>query len=129
MRAGGDIRVHQTAHVTRVQFVSLKEEHFRTTGPAGELMMAVAAWIAQQERRRISERVRPGLSRAKERGTRTGKPVGRPRKIFDRQTVMELRNQGCSWRKIATACRAGVATVRRAYGSLQHGKAVPKSGK
>ena len=33
-----------------VEFVSLKEEHFRTTGPAGELMVAIAAWIAKQER-------------------------------------------------------------------------------
>lgn len=30
-----------------VQFVSFTEEHFRTTGPAGELMIAVAAWIAR----------------------------------------------------------------------------------
>ncbi len=39
-----------------VQFVSFTEPHFRTTGPAGELMLAVAAWIAQQEHRRIVER-------------------------------------------------------------------------
>ena len=31
-----------------VQFVSFTEEHFRTTGPAGELMIAVAAWIAKR---------------------------------------------------------------------------------
>lgn len=43
-----------------VQFVSFKEEHFRTTGPAGELMIALAAWIAKQERMPISERVRGG---------------------------------------------------------------------
>jgi DNA invertase Pin-like site-specific DNA recombinase len=33
-----------------VQFVSFTEAHFRTTGPTGELMIAVAAWIAKQER-------------------------------------------------------------------------------
>src|SRR5439155_848682 len=36
-----------------VQFESYSEPHFRTTGPAGELMLAVAAWIAKQERLRI----------------------------------------------------------------------------
>ena len=41
-----------------LQFISLTEAHFRTTGPAGELMIAVAAWIAKQERLRISELVR-----------------------------------------------------------------------
>ena len=29
-----------------VEYVSFSEPHFRTTGPAGELMIAVAAWIA-----------------------------------------------------------------------------------
>jgi DNA invertase Pin-like site-specific DNA recombinase len=40
-----------------VQFVSFTEEHFRRTGPAGKLVIAVAVWIAKQERIRISERV------------------------------------------------------------------------
>jgi hypothetical protein len=99
-----------------VQYVSFTEEHFRPTGPAGELMIAVAAWIAKQERIRISERVRAGLSRAKAEGTRSGNSIGRPKAIFDRQKVAELRNQGRSWREIAKACNAGFTTVRRAYG-------------
>jgi DNA invertase Pin-like site-specific DNA recombinase len=62
-----------------VGLVSVTEPHFRTTGPAGELMIAVAAWIAKQERIRISERVRAGLERARKNGTKTGQPIGRPR--------------------------------------------------
>lgn len=99
----------------RVQFVSFTEAHFRTTGPAGELMIAVAAWIAKQERLRISERVRAGLDRVRVKGTHSGNPVGRPKVIFDRAKVIELRNGGRSWREIARACRVGVTTVRRAY--------------
>jgi DNA invertase Pin-like site-specific DNA recombinase len=45
-------------------------------------MIAVAAWIAKQERIRISERVRAGLSRAKQQGTRSGNPVGRPKQFL-----------------------------------------------
>jgi len=100
-----------------VQFVSFTEEHFRTTGPAGELMIAVAAWIAKQERTRISERVRVGLSRAIERGTRSGKPIGRPKLIFDRPKIADLRTEGRSRREIARACNAGVTTVRGVYGT------------
>jgi DNA invertase Pin-like site-specific DNA recombinase len=113
-----------------VQFVSFTEEHFRTTGPAGELMIAVAAWIAKQERIRISERVRAGLGRAKVHGTRSGKAAGRPPVVFNRETVVELRQQGKSWRDIARLCRAGVTTVRRAYRSYRSTAAslrVPKS--
>ena len=96
-----------------VQFVSFTEEHFRTTGPAGELMIAVAAWIAKQERIRISERVRAGLSRAGAQGTRSGNPIGRPKVIFDRAKAAEMRQAGRSWRDIARACGVGVTTVRR----------------
>ena len=111
-----------------LQFVSFTEEHFRTTGPAGELMIAVAAWIAKQERIRISERVRAGLSRAKQQGTRSGNPVGRPKAIFDRQKVVDLRSQGRPWREIARACNAGITTVRRVYNSPSTSRGVPKSG-
>lgn len=104
---------HITAH--GVQFVSFTEEHFRTTGPAGELMIAVAAWIAKQERIRISERVRAGLDRARSHGTRSGKPVGRPKVVIDGERVVELRDRGCSWRQTARTLGAKVRTVRRAY--------------
>ncbi len=96
-----------------VQFVSFTEEHFRTTGPAGELMIAVAAWIAKQERLRISERVRAGLRRVKETGSRSGRPVGRPRKIFRRDEALELRRSGHSWRQIASKLHIGVTTAKR----------------
>jgi DNA invertase Pin-like site-specific DNA recombinase len=110
-----------------VQFVSSTEEHFRTTGPAGELMIAIAAWIAKQERNRNSDRVRAGLSRAKAQGTRSGNAVGRPKAIFNRDLVSALRAEGKSWREIARACKAGVTTVRRAYMAIQGSGGVPKS--
>jgi DNA invertase Pin-like site-specific DNA recombinase len=101
-----------------VQFVSFTEKHFRTTGPAGELMIAVADWIAKQERVRISERVRAGLTRTRLHGTRSGNPIGRPKALIDGNNAMELRNAGKSWREIACACGVGVTTVRRACSSM-----------
>lgn len=98
-----------------VQFVSFTEDHFRTTEPAGGLMIAVAAWIAKQERIRISERVRAGLERARVKGTRSGRAVGRPRVVIDGERVVELRHSGCSWRQTARTLGAKVGTVRRAY--------------
>jgi DNA invertase Pin-like site-specific DNA recombinase len=59
-----------------VEYVSFTEAHFRTTGPAGELMIAVAAWIAEQEHRRISERV-SGAGQSPQAGThRRAKALG-----------------------------------------------------
>lgn len=93
-----------------VQFESYTEAHFRTTGPAGELMLAVAAWIAKQERLRISERTKAGIERAR----RQGKHCGRPKRIFRRDEVSELRAQGLSWRKISERLSLPVSTVRDA---------------
>lgn len=114
-----------TAH--GVQFESYTEAHFRTTGPAGELMLAIAAWIAKQERIRISERTRAGVDRAR----RAGKHCGRPKAMFRRDVARELRAEGWSWGKIAAelgvpastvrdACRADVAESVPATGENPH---------
>lgn len=98
-----------------VQFESYSEAHFRTTGPAGELMLAIAAWIAKQERLRISERTKAGVERAR----RQGKHCGRPRKVFQRDRAAELRKQGLSWRVIARQLDVPQATIRLALQGVQ----------
>lgn len=98
-----------------VQFESFTEPHFRTTGPAGELMLAVAAWIAQQERIRLAERTKAGLQRARAKG----KQLGRPRLIVDRLQVLELRAAGASWRAIAQALGISTGTAMAAFQSVQ----------
>lgn len=93
-----------------VQFESYTEAQFRTTGPAGELMIAVAAWIAKQERVRISERTKAGLARARKQG-RCG---GRPGKVFRRDRALEMRQQGMSWRAIGRELKIPQSTIRKA---------------
>lgn len=92
-----------------VQFESYTEAHFRTTGPAGELMIAIAAWIAKQERLRISERTKAGLARVKAQGRRLGPPI----RVFDRAKAQDMRNHGVSWRSIALALNTPQSTIRR----------------
>jgi DNA invertase Pin-like site-specific DNA recombinase len=93
-----------------VAFESYTEQHFRTTGPAGELMLAIAAWIAKQERIRISDRTKAGLERAK----RAGKHCGRPRKVWRRDEAVRLRSEGWSWRRISAELAVPVKTIRTA---------------
>jgi DNA invertase Pin-like site-specific DNA recombinase len=92
-----------------VKFESFTEAHFRTTGPAGELMIAVAAWIAKQERIRISERTKAGLATARNKG----KTLGRPRRIFRRDYACALREGGMSVRAIAERLDVPKSTVMR----------------
>ena len=78
-------------------------------------MLAITAWIAKQERLRITDRVNAGIARARLHGTRSGAGIGRPRAVFNRAAVFELRAAGQSWSQMATALGVGVGTVRRAY--------------
>ncbi|MGH9666213.1 MAG: recombinase family protein [Bryobacteraceae bacterium] len=97
-----------------VAFESYTEAHFRTTGPAGELMLAIAAWIAKQERLRISERTKAGVARAK----RDGKHCGRPKRVFRRDRALELHRSGRSLREIGTELGVSFMTVKRALSGV-----------
>lgn len=92
-----------------VAFESYSEAHFRTTGPAGELMLAIAAWIAKQERLRISERTKAGIERAR----RAGGKHGGQRRVYDRSKVHAMAKRGLSLRAIAAKLGVGRGTVER----------------
>jgi DNA invertase Pin-like site-specific DNA recombinase len=92
-----------------VQFISYTEAHFRTTGPAGELMIAIAAWIAQQERVRLSERTLAGLQRAR----KAGRIGGRPKVVCDRGKVERLAKAGKSLAEIADLVGVSKSSVHR----------------
>jgi DNA invertase Pin-like site-specific DNA recombinase len=96
------------------QFESLTEPHFRTTGPFGEVMIAIAAWMAKQERARISDRTVAGLATARAKG----KQLGRRWKVFDRAKAVKLRGEGVSWRSIALTLGVGQSTIRSALNSV-----------
>jgi len=111
-----------------VRFRSFTEPYLDSCGMFRDAVISILAVIAKQERIRIQERVRAGLERARTQGTRSGRPVGRPRVIFRHDHVFELRNQGQSWRQISKQCGVGVTTVRRAYQSMAAKRSVPKPG-
>jgi len=101
---------------------SFTEPYLDTCGMFKDAIIAILSTIARQESVRMSERVKAGLERAREKGTRSGKPVGRPKAIFDRGRAAELRAQGWSWGKIAREMRVTVASARRAYQTLGEGQ-------
>jgi putative DNA-invertase from lambdoid prophage Rac len=83
------------------------------SNPASKLLMHILAAVAQFERELIHERVSAGMKAARKNGTKTGNPIGRPRRIFDRQEVVRLRGTGLSIERIAHQMRIGVGTVVR----------------
>jgi DNA invertase Pin-like site-specific DNA recombinase len=98
-----------------VRWRSLTEPWIDSAGPFRDVVIALIASLAKQERVRLSQRVKAGLERARKEGTRSGREIGRPKVIFDREKVVWLRSQGLSWAKVAQQVGASVGTVRRAY--------------
>jgi DNA invertase Pin-like site-specific DNA recombinase len=97
----------------RVDFVS-HQESLDTSTPMGKAMFTIIAAMAELERNVIRERVRAGLEYARVNGTKSGKAIGRPRLVFDREEVRRLRGEGLSIEKIARRTRLSVGTVVRA---------------
>jgi putative DNA-invertase from lambdoid prophage Rac len=93
--------------------------------PASRFLVHVLGAAAEFERELIRERTQAGRLRyqqdfdngkvGKTVQSRSGKnfPPHRPRKIFDRERVIELRRQGLSLRQIAKRERLGLGTVVR----------------
>lgn len=102
-----------------IGYRSLTEPYLDSCGIFKDAIIAILGTVARQERMRISERVCAGLRRARLNGTRSGRPIGRPKLIFDRAKVVELRLEGLSWRQIARRLGISVASARRAYQSLE----------
>jgi len=93
-----------------VELWSYKEPLFTTHGPAGELMVALAAWIADYERRRLRDRIVAGQQRAKS----SGKSIGAPsRTDIDDKLLAKMREEGHSWSKIAEHTKIPKSTVIR----------------
>ena len=75
---------------------SLTEEWIDNAGPFRDVVISLLASLAKQERVRIQERVRAGLERAKVKGTKSGRAIGRPKAVFDRGLAKQLRQEGMS---------------------------------
>jgi len=93
--------------------------------PASRFLLHVLGAAAEFERSLIRERTQAGRLRyqqdymagkvGKTVQSRSGKnlPIGRPKRIFSRQRVIELRRSGASVRAIARQLGVGVGTVSR----------------
>jgi DNA invertase Pin-like site-specific DNA recombinase len=106
-----------------VQLVSVREPWLDTTGPTRTLLVAIFSWVAEQEREQRSARTKAGLARVRQRGSKSGKPIGRPRRL-DQETVARVHSlaaRGQSSRAIAVALKVPRRTVRRALETGQKG--------
>lgn len=93
-----------------VEIVSVAEPWLDTGGPARSLLLAIFAWVAEQERGRMIERTIAGMARAR----REGKKIGRPETAIPMTLARSLRAEGFSVRAVARRLRVPPTTLRRA---------------
>jgi DNA invertase Pin-like site-specific DNA recombinase len=93
--------------------------------PSGRLLFHVFGSVAEFERDLIHERVVAGRRRAQERGTRSGLPIGRPRRVVDAEEARRRRAAGEPRRKIPKAVKTPVRSLERCGGACQSDSAEP----
>lgn len=79
-----------------------------------DIVLAVMASLAKQERLRHVERIHAGIERARIKGTQSGKLIGRP--WLDKKQEEAIRaelSRGTGILKTARLCRVGTGTVQR----------------
>src|SRR5690348_11064921 len=81
------------------------------SNPTSRLLLQILASVAEFEREMIRERTLAGLRVARA----NGKHVGRPRRVFRRDELVQLREDGHSWRSIAVRLGIPVMTAVDAY--------------
>lgn len=77
-------------------------------------MFTIVSAVAQFERDLIRERVSAGIRNARA----SGKQLGRPRRVVNRDEVRRLRADGASIRQIAQKLGVGHGTVRGSASAL-----------
>lgn len=92
----------------------LHQQNVDGTTPSGKAMLGMAAVFAEFERSIIVERINAGIARARARGTKSGRPIGRPRvSAAVEGEIRRLRAKGLGKLRIAREVGCGVATVQR----------------
>jgi DNA invertase Pin-like site-specific DNA recombinase len=92
-----------------VDYVSFQEQWLDSTGPFKDVMIAMFATLAKQERARISERTIAGLKVARAKGKRLGRPRLPEETV---RAVLSLnRDLGIGTRKIAKSTGFPLGTV------------------
>ena len=104
----------QTLESCGVRFIAITQGlDTDQQNPASRFLLHVLGAAAEFERSLIRERVSAGMREAK----KAGKALGRPRRVFNRDEVHELRRKDMSIARISRQLGIGVGTVARALAS------------
>ena len=92
----------------------LEKQAVDTTTPAGRALFQMLGVFAEFERAIIQERIHAGLARAREKGTKSGKPIGRAKiEPTKEAAIRKALASGKGIFKTARECSTGTSVVQR----------------
>ncbi|MBC6608906.1 recombinase family protein [Hymenobacter sp. BT188] len=100
----------QKLSASGVQFLSFTEQYLDSTGVFKDAIIGILAAFAKQEKVRLGERTKAGMSRARERGKNIGRPSVDAEKVVH---VKQLKAAGISDRAIAATLGMSPSTVAK----------------
>jgi DNA invertase Pin-like site-specific DNA recombinase len=115
----GNLDAVRRLDLAGVTVVSAREPWLDTSGPTRDLLIAIFSWVAQFERRRLVERTRAGLDRARAEGIKLGRPKASQSKVAD---AVALVAGGLSPEAAASKVGIGASTVRRSLQVTRKGQ-------
>jgi len=92
------------------KFVSVKESMDFST-KIGQLMLTMLSAISEFEAQTLRERMEAGIEWAKLHGTKSGKPMHRPKVEINWDRVKEIRKNGGSWSYAGREIGVTAATI------------------
>jgi DNA invertase Pin-like site-specific DNA recombinase len=99
----------------------LFQQGLDTSTPSGRAMFQMLGVFSEFEAAMIRDRVRTGVARAKRQGTKSGKPIGRPKLSSEKEAeVIAALKTGSGILKVAKRLGVGTGTVTRISSSLRH---------
>jgi DNA invertase Pin-like site-specific DNA recombinase len=104
--------------------VIVTDQTIDTATPAGRLTRTILAGVAEFEGELIRERTQTAIDaiRSGVRKTKSGNPIGRPRRVTPEVTarVVKLRGEGFRWSEVAQRVGLPAETCRKAARPLLH---------
>jgi DNA invertase Pin-like site-specific DNA recombinase len=92
----------------------LLQQGLDTSTPSGRAMFQMCGVFSEFEAAMIRERVRTGVARAKRNGTKSGRPIGRPKISPSQETAARTAlASGTGILKVARSLGLGTGTVNR----------------
>jgi len=92
----------------------LYQQGLDTSTPSGRAMFQMLGVFSEFEAAMIRDRVRTGVARAKSKGTKSGRPIGRPKIAPAKEAeIRSALDGGGGILKVAKSLRVGTGTVGR----------------